>query len=446
MIYIIPPTKSSKIPPQQSPNMTSEKEQDQQDVQPSAAAAAAATAEGEQQQQQQQQASSPAEATTPTTPEENKEAAAVNQASSPAQQQESGSSPQQRQPRAAAVHKADFEKDVVYLYQFPRTATGPMFSPFCLKVETWLRITDTKFENVDHRMKFKSKKGKLPFVEFNGGEIADSTIIIKELSKCFEKDLDASLTSEQRTLSHALCIMLDHHTGWVFRWWIYNHPGDCLKSFKVNGQHMLNSKMPTALLNFIIKMKMKGQRKAALAHGLGVHSPEVIFEFGKKDLTNLHDLLGDKDFFFGDEPTLLDVVAFSHLVPILGVTCGKFLFKTFVEEECPRLVQLVERIKERYWDDWAKMCETLGLNTHLPEEEKKQQKDEKKEQDKEKENKEKENGGEKEKSGSGTPDEKESSEPEKEKIEKDEKEKEKDEEDTNKAKEAEEKTEDNKKE
>jgi len=42
--------------------------------------------------------------------------------------------------------KANFEKDVVYLYQFSRTPTIPSVSPFCLKVETWLRLAGLKYE------------------------------------------------------------------------------------------------------------------------------------------------------------------------------------------------------------------------------------------------------------------------------------------------------------
>ncbi|MPC15148.1 Failed axon connections [Portunus trituberculatus] len=45
-----------------------------------------------------------------------------------------------------AVHKLDFNKDVVYLYQFTRTPVLPSLSPYCLKVETWLRIADLKYE------------------------------------------------------------------------------------------------------------------------------------------------------------------------------------------------------------------------------------------------------------------------------------------------------------
>lgn len=44
------------------------------------------------------------------------------------------------------VHKADYEKDVVYLYQFSRTKNIPSPSPFCLKVETWLRLAGIKYE------------------------------------------------------------------------------------------------------------------------------------------------------------------------------------------------------------------------------------------------------------------------------------------------------------
>lgn len=44
---------------------------------------------------------------------------------------------------------------------------------------------------MDHKAKFRSKKGQLPFVELNGEEIADSAFIIKELTGKFNKDLDA---------------------------------------------------------------------------------------------------------------------------------------------------------------------------------------------------------------------------------------------------------------
>lgn len=44
------------------------------------------------------------------------------------------------------VHKQDFEKDVIYLYQFSRTPLLPSLSPYCLKVETFLRLAGLKYE------------------------------------------------------------------------------------------------------------------------------------------------------------------------------------------------------------------------------------------------------------------------------------------------------------
>ena len=44
------------------------------------------------------------------------------------------------------MHKKDFDKDVVYLYQFGRTPALPSLSPYCLKVETWLKLQGIKYE------------------------------------------------------------------------------------------------------------------------------------------------------------------------------------------------------------------------------------------------------------------------------------------------------------
>lgn len=49
-------------------------------------------------------------------------------------------------PPKVVVHKTNYEKDVVYLYQFSRTPLLPSLSPYCLKVETWLRLAGIKYE------------------------------------------------------------------------------------------------------------------------------------------------------------------------------------------------------------------------------------------------------------------------------------------------------------
>jgi len=301
-------------------------------------------------------------------PADNKTETAVNE-----KQEAAAEAPVAKEPAPpkVVVHKSNFEKDVVYLYQFSRTPLLPSLSPYCLKVETWLRLAGLKYENVDHKMKFRSKKGQLPFVELNGEEIADSTIILKELSQRFDKDLDAILTSEQRNVAHAMVSMLENHLVWVIMWWRTKFPDQVLKGYKVNLQHALGSRLPNGILNFFFKFAFgrkwfQGVKKVK-AQGMGVHSAEEIMEFGQSDLKVLSDMLADKPFFFGDEPTNLDVVAFANLAQVYFIDKEiSYPLRDYMSEHCANLVGHVNRMKERCFPDWEDICTTLDLNSHLP--------------------------------------------------------------------------------
>lgn len=73
-----------------------------------------------------------------------------------AAKQEAGDAPKDKEPAPpkVLVHKTNYEKDVVYLYQFSRTPLLPSLSPFCLKVESWLRLAGIKYEVSTDRRHF----------------------------------------------------------------------------------------------------------------------------------------------------------------------------------------------------------------------------------------------------------------------------------------------------
>ncbi|XP_017080641.1 failed axon connections isoform X2 [Drosophila eugracilis] len=266
------------------------------------------------------------------------------------------------------VHKTNFEKDIIYLYQFSRTPLLPSLSPYCLKVETWLRLVGLKYENVDHKMRFRSKKGQLPFIELNGEEIADSAIIIKELSSKYEKNLDSGLTAEQRNVSYATIAMLENHLIWIIFYWRAKYPDNVLKGYKVNLQHALGLRLPNSILNFFFKITFgrKGTKKLK-AHGIGVHSAEEIEEFGKNDLKVLSEMLDCKPFFFGDEPTTLDVVAFAVLSQLHYLSKDiAYPLRDYMTEKCPNLIGHVSRMKDKCFPDWDEICTKLDLNAHIP--------------------------------------------------------------------------------
>lgn len=63
---------------------------------------------------------------------------------------ETASPKKEAAPPKPVIHKVDYEKDVVYLYQFTRCPTIPSASPFCLKVENWLRMNGIQYEVCYH--------------------------------------------------------------------------------------------------------------------------------------------------------------------------------------------------------------------------------------------------------------------------------------------------------
>ena len=44
------------------------------------------------------------------------------------------------------VKKEDYKKDVVYLYQFKRGGGIPNISPYCMKIEAFLRVHKIQYE------------------------------------------------------------------------------------------------------------------------------------------------------------------------------------------------------------------------------------------------------------------------------------------------------------
>merc|ERR1712242_66847 len=273
-------------------------------------------------------------------------------------------------PKKPTTHVKDFEEDMVYLFQFTRSPQIPSISPFCLKLESWLKLHGIKYQNIDHKCKFRSRKGMLPFIEINGDEVADSNMIIETLAKKFDKEMPAQLSQDQKNVQHAMIAMVENHLHWTIVHWRSKDVDNTLKGYQLNLQTAIGSKAPASLLNFYFKYTFcrKGLKKVK-AHGLGVHTPEEIEQFGKKDLQALSEMLGDKEFFFGDEPAMLDLVVYSHVAQLVMIEkdypCS---LRDYLEADCKNLVGLVNRMKDRCWGDhWANATgEEMDLNPHIP--------------------------------------------------------------------------------
>ena len=89
---------------------------------------------------------------------------------------------------------------MVTLYQFG-TAWEINPSPFCMKMETYLRLAGVPYK-VRRTMPNKAPRGKLPYIEDKGRIIPDSGEIIEYLKATYGDPLDSGLTHEQRALGH----------------------------------------------------------------------------------------------------------------------------------------------------------------------------------------------------------------------------------------------------
>src|ERR1035438_2814647 len=75
------------------------------------------------------------------------------------------------------------------------------FSPFGLKVLTYLRMIDVPFEaKIGDPRKGPTKK--IPFIDDAGTRVGDSGLILDYLKKKHGDALDAKLTAEQHAIGH----------------------------------------------------------------------------------------------------------------------------------------------------------------------------------------------------------------------------------------------------
>jgi len=248
-------------------------------------------------------------------------------------------------PARPSIQKVDWQKDMVYLYQFILLPKVRTISPFALKLETWLRMNNIKYESIE-TLKF-SKKGQIPYIELDGEEIADSNIIISTLKKRFSVDPDAEYDRFNNSIAHSVTSMVENHTaitGFHYRYG-YNMP-QLLKY--VHANEFFPSKRVTTVWGMV---QPYGTRLRSYLQGIGRHELEEVWEFARQDLLAISSILGDKPFLLGDEPCTVDCTLFGHLVQFLYLDIG-FPQRKVLIEECPNLVAMVERMKEKFWPDW----------------------------------------------------------------------------------------------
>lgn len=201
---------------------------------------------------------------------------------------------------------------MIKLYQYHAVWGLPNASPFCMKLETYLRMTKLPFEIVPVIDPRKGPKGKLPCLSDEGEKMADSGFIIDYLQQKYGDKLDNHLTSAQKAHCLALRRLIEEHLYWVLVYsrWIDNRYWEITKkSFFDHLKGPLRYIIPTLV--------RKKTRRDLYNQGVGRHTPLEIYQLGIADLGALSTVLDQQNFFMGDQPSSIDACAYAFLANIL---------------------------------------------------------------------------------------------------------------------------------
>ena len=218
----------------------------------------------------------------------------------------------------------------------------PSVSPFCLKLDSFLRMAGIEHEALTASTPFGGPKKKAPWIEHKGTKLGDSAIIITYLKAEFGADPDAHLTAEQRGIATAIQCMIEEHLYWamVYDRWQRDENWPVLKGSVLGG-------IPAPVRAILAPVARRGVRKQLEGHGLGLHSEAEIAQLANTDIDALAGILGDCEWYLGSSPTMADATVYSLLANILWVPFQSPM-KAMIEAH-PNLVAHLERFRTEFY-------------------------------------------------------------------------------------------------
>lgn len=230
-------------------------------------------------------------------------------------------------------------------YHLPGRWGLPTVSPFCLKLDAFLRMTGIEHESITAATPFGGPKKKAPWIEYKGRIIGDSTLIVDFLKAEYGVDPDAHLDARQKATSVAIQRLIEENLYWamVYDRWQRDENWPILKG-SVLGD------IPAPVRSMLAPYARYSVKKQLAGHGLGLHDPEDIEAIARKDIDALAALLGDGPWFFGEQASMADATVYSLLANILWVKFSSPMKEMIADH--PNLVAMLERFKAEIYPEW----------------------------------------------------------------------------------------------
>jgi glutathione S-transferase len=218
-------------------------------------------------------------------------------------------------------------------------------SPFVTKVKLFMAIHSIEYEEVVDAEKLgKAPKKKFPYIEDGDVIVADSSAIVQYLSNKHNIDMDDWLSDEQRASAHLIGKSLEENLYWclVHSRWVNDDTWPKIKQ-------QFFADMPFPLNKIIPGLARSATIKRINGHGMGAHSNEEVLEIAKQSFASLSTLLGDKQFFFGDKISSIDLTLFAQLGAFTLVDLDNATIRA--SREHGNLVEFTQRIQRSYFSN-----------------------------------------------------------------------------------------------
>ena len=234
---------------------------------------------------------------------------------------------------------------MIKLVQFHSACGLRSMSPFCLKLETYLRLAGIEHEIVWSNDARSAPKGKLPYIIDGDSRIGDSALIIDYLRGKFGDRLDATLSAAEKAQLLAWRALCEDHLLFAL---LYSRWVDA-DGWKITER--LFARLPFPLRHVVPGIARRSVARQIHAQGMGRHGPDEIYAFGLADLDAMATQLGDRDYMRGAAPCSLDATAYGFLANLVGGEFDSPLNRQ--ARATPSLVAYCRRIEARYFADLA---------------------------------------------------------------------------------------------
>ena len=237
----------------------------------------------------------------------------------------------------------DAQQNCIKLFQFPRMFGIPNVSPFCCKLETWLRMTGIPYEVVDTPDPRKGPKAKVPFIVDGNQRLGDTTLIIEHLKKTRDVDPDAWLDEHQRAMSLLVQRVVEEHYAFIT---LYTH---FIRDEGWRHTQAFFDSVSALVRPLVMGMLRRNMRSALYLQGTLRHSDEDIMAFAIADWRAILSFMSNGPNFFGERPSSIDATLFGALATTL-MTPIQSPVRDFLRTQ-PKCVAYAERIFAQYFPE-----------------------------------------------------------------------------------------------